>query len=345
MNMKVAIVSGASKKLDSVRGIGVHTNEIIKGIHRISKDIKVDLLEMSENFSKYDVVHFTSFRPFFISLPFQKPRGTKFVITIHDLIQLIYPKVYKPGIKGSIKFFINKILIKKYVDKIITISETSKKDICRFLAVDPDIVKVIYLAPKSEYKPISKQTAFKIIKKFNLPEKFVFYYGDINYNKNINVLIKACELLDIKLVIAGKQALEIETMDLKHPENMHLLNLNLSNVIRLGYVSDEEANAILNSAICLVQPSLYEGFGLSVLHAMASGCPVIVSKTQALVEIGGDACLVFNPNSSIDLSIKIKEVIENKKMASGLVSKGYLHAKKFNWETAALETLAVYEKK
>lgn len=344
--MKVAIVSGSSRKDDSVRGIGVHNSELFKAFSKSSnKDINISEINKDDDLSKYDVVHFASFRPYFISLPFTKPKNTKFVLTIHDLIPLIYPNVYKSGIRGGIKLLINKYLIWKNVDAIITISETSKKDICRFLGVDQEKVHVIYLGSKDAHKVIKDKKVLNSIKsRYRLPNDFVFYYGDINYNKNIPTLVKACEKSKIKLVLAGKQTTEVETMDINHPENAHLANVDFKNTIRLGFISDEEANLILNLATCLVQPSYYEGFGLSVVHAFASGCPVIASKTQALVEIGEEACLYFDPKNTDELAEKINIFASDEKMRKEYIKRGLEQAKKFSWKKAAEETLEVYAK-
>src|SRR3990167_6240819 len=138
--MKIAIDAGPLTSGHSVRGIGTYTRELLKATGLKGVDVgKFGL-------GKFDLVHFTSFNPFFISLPYSKPENTKFVITIYDLITLIYPDHYKPGIRGGINFLINKFLIKRNVDAVITISETSKKDICRFLGISPEKVHVIHLA-------------------------------------------------------------------------------------------------------------------------------------------------------------------------------------------------------
>lgn len=328
---KIAIVNGASKKGDSVRGIGVHSSELFRQLKKLQiPNSKLQITEtdhQSLTTNHFDIFHFTVFRPFFISLPFIKPKNTKFVLTIHDLIPLIYPKHYPAGIKGAIRFMINKFLIKKYVDRIITISETSKKDICRFLGVSPEIVIVIYLAPKSAVKQK------KVEKKYDLPKKFVLYTGDINYNKNIPNLIKACEIIKIPLVIAGKQALEIEKMDLKHPETLHFEGVSLSNVIRLGFVSDNVLSDLYNLAYCYVQPSFYEGFGLPALEAVVCKTPLVVSKTQALVEILGSGLDYIDPNDVKDIARGILNPNINIKIP-----------RKYSWERTAKETLKVYAK-
>ena len=272
-SIKVALFEGKNANLDSVRGIGFHTSELLKALQRY-KDIKI----LSEK-DGADVVHYTKFRPFFVDLPFRKP-AKKVVLTIHDLIPLIYTDHYPSGIRGGINFLINKFLIKKNVDEIITISETSKKDICRFLGVNPKKVHVIYLAPRKIFKKLDNPSYP------NLPKKFALYTGDINYNKNIPWLIDKANELNLPLVIAGKQAKEVEKMDLDHPELRHLKNIDWSNIIRLGFVPDNDLVKIYNLATVYIQPSMYEGFGLPLLEAVACGTPVLYNKKcQALVEI------------------------------------------------------------
>jgi glycosyltransferase involved in cell wall biosynthesis len=326
--LKIAIDGGPLSSGDSVRGIGVYTRELLAALKMDGVDIsKMDL-------SKYDVVHFTRFNPFFISVPFSKPKNTKFILTIYDLIPLIYPRHYPSGIKGWIKWKINKFLIHRNVDAIITISETSKKDICRFLEVDPKKVFVTHLAPRSVFKKLKiGDWKSEITKRYSLPNRFVLYVGDINYNKNIPNLIEACKIAKILLVIAGKQAKEVsdKKVDLNHPELVHLKDVNWSNTICLGFVSDEDLVKIYNLADVYVQPSLYEGFGLPVLEAIACGTPVVVVKNQCYVEILG------NNFDYVDAS-------DSKSIAQGMLNpnKNILLPRNYSWKETGIQTTKVY---
>jgi glycosyltransferase involved in cell wall biosynthesis len=293
---------------------------------------------------KYDVIHLTRFNPFTISVPFKRPTGKKLILTIYDLIPLIYPKHYPTGIRGWINWQLNKYLIRKNVDEIITISETSKKDICRFIGTKPEKVHVVYLAPRPIFKKLKIghwQTETK--NRYNLPDHFVLYVGDINYNKNIPLLVKACEMAKVPLVICGKQAQEIESMNLNHPELMHLKNINWSGVSRLGFVPDDDLVKIYNLAEVYVQPSLYEGFGLPVLEANAVGLPVVCSKTQALVEVAEDAALFASINDPKDFADKIKLLISDDTLRRELIEKGFKNAEKYSWEKTARETEKIYK--
>jgi len=368
--MRVAIDTGPLTSEHAVRGIGVHTRQLVEELKKLENGgFKIDAFDFSVNSKQltansYDIVYYPFFHPFFLTLPFSKP-AKKVVVTIHDLIPLIYPKHYPPGFKGNIRFMVQRYLLKN-VDAILTISETSKKDICRFLGVHPDKVHVTYLAPKRIFRKVSNTSIlYSIEVKYGLPKKFVLYVGDINYNKNIPGLIKACKLADIPLVICGKQALDIEEgaydmrnvtgprdwmrylFGLPHPELAHYKDLvnelkRSKKIIRLGFVPDEDLVALYNLASVYVQPSFYEGFGLPILEAMASGCPVVSSKTQALVEIGEGAALFADPNDSKDMAEKINTVISDVKLKEKLITTGHQKVRQFSWEKVAKETLAVY---
>lgn len=369
--MKIAFNSNPLFSGHSFRGVGAYTRELAEEFKKLNnKEIEIDALDFSADPNRlstddYDVIHYTSFHPFFISLPFKKP-AAKIVLTIHDLIPLIYPQHYPSGIKGNIRFFLNKFLV-NYVDAIIAVSETSKKDICRFLEIKPEKIHVIYNAPREIFRVIDTEQKETIKKKYNLPDKFVLYVGDVNYNKNIPTLIKACKIINIPLVICGKHALDIEEieMDIRnlegprdwirflfgkpHPETVHFKELleefkKNRKIIRLGFVSDEDLVAIYNLATVYCQPSYYEGFGLPVLEAFASGTPVVAAKTQALVEIGEDGALYANPNDSKEMAAKISELITNKEKRKQLVKKQEKIVKKYSWEKTAEETIKIYKK-
>ena len=294
--------------------------------------------------SKYDLLHYSYFHPYFLTLPAKKPtRGM--VVTIHDLIPLIYPVHNPPGIRGRLNFLEQKRRLRN-ADAIITISETSKKDICRFLKINPDKIHVVYLAPKDIFKSKVSDSMYRYIEsKYKLPAKFVLYVGDINYNKNIPGLIKAVKLSGIPLVIVGKNALKIEELaQSNHPEHIHLkeilTDIKSKGVVRLGFVPDEDLAAIYGLAGVYCQPSYYEGFGLVILEAQACGCPVITSNTSSMPEIAGKGAILVDPYSVDDIIRGMKEVSKNREK---VVKAGFGNIKRFSWEKCARETLKVLE--
>jgi glycosyltransferase involved in cell wall biosynthesis len=370
--MNVAIDSGPLESEHKVRGIGFQTQEFLSAIEkeRIGLEkLNIDAFNFSQNkgslaSSRYDIVHCTDFKPYFITLP--KKVGGKLVVTIDDLIPLIYPKHYPGGFRGKIRFQVQKFLLKKAA-AIITISECSKKDIVRFLKIDPSKIHVLHLAPRNIYKIVKNKTQLSQVKKdYHLPNKFVLYVGDINYNKNISTLIDACNKLEIKLFIAGKQALDIENrsmdlitmngpkdwirflLDIPHPELAHFENIrnnikSSNNVRCLGFVPDEDLVAIYNLATVYCQPSFYEGFGMTVLEAMASGTSVVISKTNALVEISKDAALMFEPKNPDELAEIIAKIIKDDSLAAQLSSKGLKVAASYSWKINAKKTIEIYK--
>lgn len=364
--MKIAIDSYPLTSGDKIRGVGEYTRRLLDALKKIKqlKNLKIEAVSLAaDDISDFDLLHVPYFNPFQLTVP--KDVGTRLVITIHDLIPLVYPKHYPPGIRGWVNLQVQKIRLKK-VNAIITDSETSKKDIVRFLGVDATKVFSTHLASAKHFRVIKDKTKLeKVKKKYKLPSKFVLYVGDVNYNKNIPGLIEACFLAKTPLVIVGKQAKEIEEQGIDlhsisgprdwfrfllnkpHPELAHyakILRAFKSNkqIMRLGFVPKDDLVEIYNLATVYCQPSFYEGFGLPVLEAMSCGIPVVAVKTQALVEIVEKGAMFADPKNPEDLSEKIKTVFTNNKIQKELSKKGLKNVSRYSWGKTAKETLSVY---
>lgn len=327
--MKVFIDKNPLSGGHAVRGVGFYTKNLISSLEKIKK------VKLVNNLQSADLVHYPYFDLFFPTL-----RKTKkpTVVTVHDVIPLLYPDHYPPGFKGKIQFFRQRQALKS-VRQIITDSETSKKDIIRFLRVKPDKISVVYLAADKKFKKVeNKKLLDEVRKKYRLPENFVFYVGDVNYNKNLETLCKACIKAKKYLVIAGKAAVEIKDQRLKNREQAHfkdLIKLFESEYINLlGFVPDEDLVVLHNLARIYVQPSLYEGFGLPPLQSLACGTPVIASKTNTLVEILGDAAFYFDPT---DINALVKLLKKDSLKAGQL-------PRKYSWKKTAEKTFEVYQK-
>jgi len=345
LEMKVIIDISPVKNAHQWRGIGIYTRKLVEALRRIGeKDFELVLTENGQIPSDVDLIHYPYFDLFFPTLPILKKKKT--LVTIHDVIPLAFPQAYLPGVKGKIRFLHQKISLKG-VKAIITDSFTSKRDISKYLNFPPKSIHVVYLAQAETFQQIKEPKLLEETrKKFNLPQEFVLYVGDITYHKNVSALAFVCRKLKIPLVIVGKQAAEKE-FDRNHIENQSLVDFlkdygDDPGVYRLGFVSEEDLVRIYNLATVYCQPSLYEGFGLPVLEAMACGCPVIASQTSSLSEIASEAALFFSPENHDQLTSCLKDILKDRQLRARMIERGLQQSKKFSWEKTAQKTFAVY---
>lgn len=342
--IRVALVKPPLQKHQQ-RGTGIYTANLFETLSRIS-EVHVSLIEIGSDISGFDIIHYPYFDLFFLTLPILKKKIT--VVTVHDLIPLKYPKQFKVGMKGLVKWQIQKLSLKNS-QAIITDSETSKRDIIEFTDIEEGKIFRIYLGVDKEFKVVnSKKNLTYIQSRYRLPENFLLYVGDVNYNKNIEGLIKsfkeAADLIpSLKLVLIG-QGFKSGSAELSCLTDLiNSLKLN-DRIIRLGNIKKEDLISIYNLAKIYIQPSFYEGFGLPVLEAMACGCPVISADTSSLSEIVQDSALMINPYRSGSIRESIIRLYNDEEERRSLIEKGLDRIKSFSWEKCASETVSVYKK-
>lgn len=312
------------------RGIGIYTRNLLDALKKNKNTKLVDKQEA-------DIYHYPYFDFFFDTLIPDKKKPT--VVTVHDVIPLIYPQHYPAGLKGTIRFFKQKRALKR-VQAIITDSETSKKDIIRFLDISQEKIHVVHLAPGKQFKKL------ETTKRYGLPERFILYVGDVNYNKNVEGLIRAFSLLktkDVFLVLVGR-GFQGDSIEAKRTLQL-IEELNLKDkIVMPGFVKDGDLVKVYNLATLYCQPSFYEGFGLPVLEAMACGVPVVASRTQVLVEVAEDAAYFVDPKKPEEIAKGLEKVLTDDKLKRALVKSGLLHVQQFSWSKVGDETLNVYKK-
>ncbi|MGZ5484806.1 MAG: glycosyltransferase family 4 protein [Nitrososphaeraceae archaeon] len=270
--------------------------------------------------------------------------GFKVILTIHDLTFLLFAEQYPLTKRFLFGKMINIYI--KISDKIIAVSENSKKDILQFFNIPDNKISVTFESyPEYYNNHIDEKRAIEVLKKHGIQKGFILYVGMIEPRKNILSLLKAfVELdkeLDLDLVIVGKKGWyykEIERFVL----GIETLELNNS-IIFTGYIAEEELKYFYKSAFMFVYPSLYEGFGLPPLQAMACGTPVITSSVSSLPEVVGDAAIKINPDNLDELVESIKLVYSDKYFRDLLIKKGLDRSKLFNLEIIAQNTLSIYE--
>ncbi|MBT8181238.1 MAG: glycosyltransferase family 4 protein [Eudoraea sp.] len=258
-------------------------------------------------------------------------RTKKLLTTIYDVNHLANRQN-----SSFLKWRYAKLLYSNAVRKsiqIITISKFSKSEIVHYTSADPSKIEMIYCGVNHNF--FSEQKELKINK---IPEKYILYVGNIKPHKNLITLLKAYAQLppsmkdEYQLLILGKKDGFI-TPDLEifgFIEENKLQN----NIHFTGYVEDDVVPAIYQKAALFVFPSLYEGFGLPPLEAMASGVPVLCSDVTSLPEVGGEAVVYFSPNNTNELGIKMEELLRNSTKREILIKKGLQQAKLFSWDDA-----------
>lgn len=284
-----------------------------------------------------DLVHDTQgISTFFIK---EDPNYKK-VITIHDLSSLVFPKMHVRGMLSD-KILGHRTM--KNADKIITVSKSTKEDLMKYFEAPEEKIKPIYLGVDEKFRVLDKEKVrnFKIEYKLDFP--FILYFGVLRSRKNIPTLIKAYNLLkkdgtDHKLVIAGGKNQEYKKI-LNIVKDLHLEN----DVIFTGHMPEEIIVELYNAADLFVFPSLYEGFGLPPLEAMACGTPVITSNASSLPEVVGDAGLMVDPHDIQGLKDAMNAILSNLDLRIEMVKKGLNRSKEFTWKKCALKTMNVYK--
>lgn len=266
----------------------------------------------------------------------------KVVATICDLIGMLFGE----DIPFWSRQYFGKWMPFSYrrADKIITISENTKKDVVRLLKIPAEKITVTHLAADKCFKPIRDGEEIQRIKnKYKTGGKYLLHVGTLHPRKNLEFLVKVFSRIssifpEYNLVLTGKKGWYYEKL-------YNLINaLGLKdNVVFTGYLPDEDAPCLYNGASVFLFPSLYEGFGLPPLEAMGCGIPVISSNTSSLPEVVGDAGILLSPKDEKAWVAAIKHLLENPAALSAMAEKSIKQAGKFSWDKCARETLAVYK--
>ena len=287
-----------------------------------------------------DLIHYTNFNSPILW------RSVPSVVTIHDLTLWSFAgRTHRSWWRR----WVYRLVIKRACQnaaEIIAITEATKRDIVQMLAIDPNKITVIYESVAERYKPINNQDKLaEFQRRFGISKPYILYVGQWRQHKNVVRMIRAFHLLrrrynlDYQLVLVGK-------IDQKCPEVLTTIKqLDLkAEVILTGYVPDADLPYIYNGADLFIFPSLYEGFGLPPLEAMACGTPVVSSRASCMPEVLGEAAHYFNPESVEDMVRAIAEVAKNYSLKQQLRAAGFKQVKKYSFDQMATETLKVYRR-
>lgn len=268
------------------------------------------------------------------------------IVTIHDMNYFYYPEDFSK----STTFFLRLLvpLAARRSDKIITVSRNSKKDIVQILEIPESKICVIYEAGSSHLSvpiAIENKVREKLKKRYGIDKKFILTVSVSHPHKNLDRLIEAYDILckryqiDCQLLIVG----------IKGRAQSGLVNwvkeMSLEKrIIFTGWIANEDLSLLYSEAELMVFPSLFEGFGIPVLEAMAHGTPVVSSGAASLPEVVGDAALLVDPYDVEEIAEAMYRVVTEEDVRANLIKKGRQRAGQFSWEKTARETLAVYKR-
>lgn len=282
-----------------------------------------------------DIIHFPT------STAFSYKNTEKFVVTIHDIMPIIFIN-RKYWSDDFTKAFIN---CQNYIAEnnnitIIADSQCTKNDISRYLDVDSSRIFVTPLGYDEDN--LFHDENHEVLQELNINSPFILYLGLLNIRKGIPDILSAFASIKkkykgLKLVLAGKSRKDFESWYDKANET------SFDDVIFTDYVTDEQKRVLLSSAEVFLFPSEYEGFGLPVLEAMACGSPVITTNISSLPEVGGDAVMYVSPNQPEELAEAITKFLDSKTLREEYIRKGYERTKLFSWDKTAALTEEVYK--
>ena len=265
------------------------------------------------------------------------------VVTIHDCIHLMFPQ-YLPS-RLALQYARTSIaLAARRAARVMTVSESSKRDILRFVDVKPEKIDVIYNAYDERFtiEP-REEDVVRVRERYQLHDEFVLYAGNVKPHKNLERLIDAFDLVrkrgldHLKLVMIGDDISKYTA--LRRAVHQHQLH---KYVRFLGYLPEETLAVMYRLAGVFVFPSLYEGFGLPPLEAMASGTPVVTSNVSSLPEVAGDAAVLVDPYDALSIADGIHRVLTDETLRRDLRKKGVARAGMFSWEASVRRVHKIY---
>ena len=261
------------------------------------------------------------------------------VFTLHDLAFRLHPDTFTPLNRWYLRVMIPRFL--RAADALLVDSESTRRDAARLYRVPQEKVRVVLPGVKSIFQPVTGRAHLeKVRSRYALPERFILHVGTIEPRKNLETLFEALRLLatrEVKLVIAGRKGWFCEEIFAR------LARLGLeSRVVFTGFVPDDDLPALYSLAEVFAYPSLYEGFGLPPLEAMACGVPVLSSNSSSLPEVVGDAAILVAPEDVTGWKEALERLLARPELRASLRESGLRRASRFTWKAAALKTREIY---
>lgn len=271
----------------------------------------------------------------------------KAVVTFHDLAIYKCPQCFS-SVKSAHDKTVYNLMVKK-ADKIIAVSQSTKKDLEDLFKVPAEKAQVIYSGLDKRFFNAPDVDSQKVLAKFGINKKYILFLGTLEPVKNVSRLLESFAIFkeeykkqnqkfDYQLVLAGKRG----WLAKEYAQTAKDLGL-AKDIAFTGYIIGDELVPLFKNSEFFIMPSLYEGFGMTVLEAFATGTPAIVSKVSSLPEIAGDAAYFVNPMDKEEIADAMMKFATDENLRNSYREKGLIQVKKFDWEKTARETLAVYK--
>lgn len=272
--------------------------------------------------------------------------GYRTVVTVHDLVSFLFPETVPR--KYSLYMRLMTRLATRSADRIIAVSNATREDLRRRLGVPDDKIVVIHEAVAPEFAiPPAPGVVEAVTRRYGIRGPYCLFVGNLEPRKNLSRLIEAFALIKAHGLVPGSehQLVLAGTRAWLHSGIFRAVEAHglRSEVVFTGYVPPPDLPALYAGATCFIFPSVYEGFGLPVLEAMAAGTPVIASRAGAIPEVAGDAALLIDASRPRDIAEAVATVLTDSTLRARLAAAGAARARAFTWETVARQTLAVYQ--
>lgn len=339
------IVSGKFRVFESAKRRAMPAFDFMEsktGLRAIKRAAENILLEGKKVFGgnpSCDLIHYM-----FTVFPYWRKFDAPVVLTIVDIQQEYLPEFFAKGELGARSRHYRSSA--ERADHIIAISSYTKRTLIDKYAIPEDKITVVHLGYDAKaYMKLDGKIVEEFRKEYGLPERFLLYPAAFWPHKNHLNLVRAFRVLkdkygyDGKLVLTGIKKGGHGVFE----KEVNALGLD-GEIICLGYLAYDELPLLYNAASCLVFPSLFEGFGIPLVEAFATGLPVACSNITSLPEVGGDAAVYFDPEQPQDMAEKINRVCSDKGFRENLIEKGFERSRLFSWDNTAQQTLKVYEK-
>ena len=266
-----------------------------------------------------------------------------YLFTLHCSSTFIHPEFYPPTVRLRLNSLINNAI--KYAKHIICVSQHVMESVIEHYGISQERMSVVHNGIGKNFRPVESSEYSRILSRYDIKDDYMLFVGRFEPRKNITRILEAFNIYrhevdnKTKLVLAGNKTWSRKEVD----ETISRLDL-ASHILEIGHVDNDDLPALYSGTKAFIFPSLWEGFGIPVIEAMACGAPVLTSNLSALPEIAGNAALLVDPYSVTDIAAGMQRIVGETSLRSQLRQRGLVRAQEFSWQKTAQETFTVYNK-